>query len=100
MRALTQLAELDARLFAELEKADQFDDGYFDEQLAVRAGLLAQVINEGNVNATESNELIARSRRLKEATEQLQHQLGEQLKKMSKGRRSVKAYQTVKKNQE
>lgn len=98
MTAFKQLMHLDACLFAELEKADDFDEDYFSEQLSARADLLAQVIHEGNISAEQSNDLIARSRRLKEAAEQLQHQLGEQLKQVTKGRRSVKAYQSVKKN--
>lgn len=98
MSSLSQLTELDIQLFAELAKADEFDDEYFEQQLTVRADLLAQVISEANISAVESSELIARSRQLKEAAELLQQQLGEQLKKMSKGRRSVKAYQTVKRN--
>ncbi|MFP2770609.1 hypothetical protein [Oceanisphaera sp. KMM 10153] len=98
MSSLTQLTELDIKLFAELAKADEFDEEYFAEQLAVRADFLAQVISEGDISAAESSELIVRSRQLKEAAEQLQLQLGEQLKKMHKGRRSVQAYQTVKRN--
>lgn len=98
MTVFKQLTHLDACLFAELEKADDFDEDYFSEQLSARADLLAQVIHDGNISAEQSNDLIARSRRLKEAAEQLQHQLGEQLKQVTKGRRSVKAYQTVKKN--
>lgn len=98
MSAFKQLIHLDASLFAELEKADDFDEDYFSEQLSARADLLAQVIHEGNISAEQSNDLIARSRRLKDAAEKLQHQLGEQLKQVTKGRRSVKAYQTVKKN--
>lgn len=98
MSSLTQLTELDIQLFAELAKADEFDEEYFAKQLVVRADLLAQVIHEGSINAAESSELIARSRQLKDTAEQLQQRLGEQLKQMNKGRRSVKAYQTVKRN--
>ena len=98
MSAFSELIELDSRLFAELEKADGFDEEHFAEQVTARANLLAQVINEGNISAAESKDLIARSRQLKEAAEQLQQQLGEQLKQMNKGRRSVQAYQTVKRN--
>ncbi|MGB5856533.1 MAG: hypothetical protein WBH20_14905 [Oceanisphaera sp.] len=98
MSSLTQLTELDIQLFAELAKADEFDEDYFSVQLTARANLLAKVISEGSISTAESSELIARSRQLKEAAEQLQHQLGEHLKQMNKGRRSVKAYQTVKRN--
>ncbi|ART79742.1 hypothetical protein [Oceanisphaera avium] len=98
MSFLAQLIELDARLFAELAKDDEFDQDYFEEQLIVRADLLKNVISDGNISASESSELITRSRRLKEAAEQLQQRLGEQLKQMNKGRRSVQAYQTVKRN--
>ena len=98
MSAFKQLAELDTCLFTELAKAAEFDEAYFTEQLTVRANLLAQVINEGNISIAESNDLITRSRQLKAAAEQLQQQLGEQLKHMNKGRRSVRAYQTVKHN--
>ncbi|MBR9856088.1 MAG: hypothetical protein GYB38_00115 [Gammaproteobacteria bacterium] len=98
MSSLVQLTELDTSLFAELAKKAEFDQDYFARQLAIRADLLQQVISEGSISATESSELIARSRQLKEAAEQLQKQLGEQLKKMNKARRSVQAYQTVKRN--
>lgn len=98
MGSLVQLIELDARLFAELAKTAEFDQDYFARQLAIRADLLQQVISEGNISAAESSELITRSRQLKEAAEQLQKQLGEQLKKMNKARRSVQAYQSVKRN--
>lgn len=98
MRLYSQLVELDTRLFAELDKGDSFNDEYFAEQLTARATLLEKVIHEGNLNASEANELMARSRQLKETTEQLQQQLGEQLQQMTKGRRSVKAYQTVKRS--
>lgn len=98
MSAFKQLTELDASLFAELAKSAEFNEAYFSEQLTLRADLLAQVINEGNISIAESNDLIARSRQLKAAAEQLQQQLCEQLKQMNKGRRSVRAYQTVKRN--
>lgn len=98
MGSLVQLIELDTSLFAELGKKTEFDQDYFAHQLAVRADLLQQVISEGNISADESSELITRSRQLKEAAEQLQKQLGEQLKKMNKVRRSVQAYQSVKRN--
>lgn len=98
MSAYKKLTELDASLFAELAKAAEFDEANFSEQLISRANLLAQVINEGNISIAESNDLLARSRQLKVAAEQLQQQLGEQLKQMNKGRRSVRAYQTVKHN--
>lgn len=98
MISLKQLLELDSRLFAELAKADECDPDYLSRQLAARADLLQLVISEGKLNAGEANDLIARSRKLKDAAEQLQQQLGEQLKKMNKGRRSVQAYQTVKRN--
>lgn len=98
MSAYLQLTELDACLFAELAKADEFDEVQFAEQLTARANLLAQVINEGNISAANSKDLIARSRQLKEAAEKLQLQLGEQLKQLNKGRRSVRVYQTVKRN--
>ena len=98
MSAFIQLTELDERLFIELAKADEFDEAYFELQLSNRADLLKRVIDEANINAVESSELIARSRRLKETAEQLQQRLGEKLKKMNKGRRSVQAYQTVKRN--
>lgn len=98
MSLLAQLAELDVSLFAELSNKDDFDEEHFATQLAVRADLLTEVINQGSISAAESSELIARSRQLKDAAEQLQHQLGEQLKQINKGRRSVKAYQTVKRN--
>ncbi|GGB45103.1 hypothetical protein GCM10011502_18010 [Oceanisphaera marina] len=98
MHLYRQLVELDTRLFAELDKGDNFNDEYFAEQLTARAALLEKVIHDGRLSASEANELMARSRQLKEATEQLQQQLGEQLQQMTKGRRSVRAYQTVKKN--
>ena len=98
MSSLVQLTELDASLFAELAKTAEFDQDYFARQLAARADLLQQVISEGNISAAESSELITRSRQLKEAAEQLQKQLGDQLKKMNKARRSVQAYQSVKRN--
>lgn len=98
MSSLSQLTELDIQLFAELAKADELDEEHFAGQLVVRADLLAQVINDGNISASEANELITRSRQLKDAAEQLRRQLGEQLKSMNKGRRSVQAYQTVKRN--
>lgn len=98
MSSLKQLLELDSRLFAELAKADECDQDYLSRQLTERAALLQLVISEGKLNAGEANDLIARSRKLKDAAEQLQQQLGEQLKKMNKGRRSVQAYQTVKRN--
>lgn len=98
MSLISQLVELDKRLFAELDKGEELDQDFFDQQLAARGQLLQQVINEGHVTAEESSDLINRSRQLTTAAEQLQQQLGEQLKKMNKGRRSVQAYQTVKKN--
>lgn len=98
MSLINQLVELDKRLFAELDKGEELDQDFFDQQLAARGQLLQQVINEGHVTAEESSDLINRSRQLTTAAEQLQQQLGEQLKKMNKGRRSVQAYQTVKKN--
>lgn len=98
MSVLKTLAELDDSLFAELAKADAMDEAFFERQLALRTKLLQQVINESRVTATESSELIARSRQLKETAEQLQQQLGERLKNINKGRRSVQAYQTVKRN--
>lgn len=98
MSVLNRLTHLDASLFVELAKSDDFDDVYFSEQLSTRADLLAKVIHEGNISATQSNDLITRSRELKAAAEKLQQQLGEQLKNINKGRRSVQAYQTVKRN--
>lgn len=98
MSLINQLVELDKRLFAELDKGKELDQDFFDHQLAARGQLLQQVINEGHVTAEESSDLINRSRQLTTAAEQLQQQLGEQLKKMNKGRRSVQAYQIVKKN--
>lgn len=98
MSLISQLVELDKRLFAELDKGEELDQDFFDQQLAARGQLLQQVINEGHVTAEESSDLINRSRQLTTAAEQLQQQLGEQLKKMNKGRRSVQAYQIVKKN--
>lgn len=98
MSSLTLLTELDTSLFAELDKSDELDEDYFEEQLVLRADLLQKVIAEGSITADESNELVARSRRLKDAAEKLQQQLGEQLKKIHKGRRSVQAYQSVKHN--
>lgn len=98
MNLLKQLAELDNSLFAELAKAEECDQDDLSRQLVARADLLQRVIDEGQVGALDANELISRSRRLKEAAEQLQQNLGEQLKKMQKGRRSVRAYQNVKKN--
>ena len=98
MSSLKQLLELDSCLFAELAKADECDQDSLSCQLTERAALLQLVISEGKLNASEANDLIARSRKLKDAAEQLQQQLGEQLKKMNKGRRSVQAYQTVKRN--
>lgn len=98
MRLYEQLAQLDASLFAELEKGDAFDEAHFEAQLAQRANWLAQLIKQSDVTAAESEALILRSQQLKDAAEQFQQRLGEQLKQMNKGRRSVKAYQSVKRN--
>lgn len=98
MNLLNRLTHLDVSLFAELAKSDDFDEVYFSELLSTRADLLAQVIHEGNISTIQSNDLITRSRELKAAAEKLKQRLGEQLKNMNKGRRSVQAYQTVKRN--
>lgn len=100
MSALKTLAELDDSLFAEMEKVDGVDEWSLEQQLALRAELLQQVINEGRLSSAESGELILRSRQLKEAAELLRQQLAERLKKIHKGQRSVQAYKDVKDNQE
>ncbi|MBL1378406.1 hypothetical protein [Zobellella iuensis] len=96
MSAAQALAELDERLFTELAKVDGVDEGYLEQQLALRAELLQQVINDGRLGSAESTALIARSRQLKDAAEQLRQQLADQLKILHKGRRSVQAYKDVK----
>ena len=99
MNLLLSITELDHRLFIELAKADAMNEEYIAQQLADRAQLLQKLLqSEMLITGAESSELIARSRKLKETAELLQRQLGEQLKKMNKGRRSVQAYQTVKRN--
>ncbi|GAA3715359.1 hypothetical protein GCM10022421_23630 [Oceanisphaera sediminis] len=96
--ALEQLAELDRDLLIALSNSEQLDEHWLSEQLDERATLLQAVIKQADVTPLQSSELIARSRKLKEAAEKLQKQLGERLKKMNKGRRSVQAYQSVKRN--
>lgn len=99
MNLLKSITELDHRLFAELAKKEAVSEEYITQQLAERAHLLRKLLqSERPITVAESSELIARSRKLKETAEQLQQQLGKQLKKMTKGRRSVQAYQTVKRN--
>ena len=104
MKLLQSITKLDHCLFAELAKADAMNEEFIAQLLAERAQLLHELLqgellqSEILITADESSELIARSRKLKETAEQLQQQLGEQLKKMNKGRRSVQAYQTVKRN--
>ncbi|WP_298717822.1 hypothetical protein [uncultured Oceanisphaera sp.] len=96
--AFEQLAELDRDLLIALAHSEQLDEHWLSEQLDERATLLQAVIKQADVTPQQSSELIARSRKLKEAAEQLQQRLGEQLKKMQKGRRSMQAYQSVKRN--
>ncbi|MCT7655245.1 hypothetical protein MBH78_12245 [Oceanimonas sp. NS1] len=81
-----------------LANPEELDENGVAEQLATRARLLQDVIELGDVSKSESAELIKRSRQLKEAAEQTQRKLGEKLKAMHKGRRSVQAYQTVKRS--
>lgn len=95
---LEQLKALDETILAGLAQPDDLDEQWLSEQLQARAHLLQSVIKQGGVSANESAELIQRSRLLKDTAEAVQRQLGEKLKTMQKGRRSVNAYQTVKRN--
>ncbi|MGP7733913.1 hypothetical protein N2M06_04975 [Oceanimonas sp. AH20CE76] len=93
-----QLKALDEAVLAALGKTDELDEEWLSEQLRVRAQLLQQVIEQGNVTESDAAALIQRSRQLKETAEAVQRELANKLKTMQKGRRSVQAYQTVKRN--
>lgn len=98
MTLIEQLQRLDELVLTALAHPDELDEQWLSEQLQERAQLLQSVIEQGNVSENESTGLIQRSRQLKEAAEAVQHQLGEKLKTMQKGRRSVQAYQNVKRS--
>ncbi|PSJ46273.1 hypothetical protein C7H85_06415 [Zobellella endophytica] len=100
MTPLDELSELDTRLLAALQQPDSLEPGWLDQQLARRAALLARVIEQAQVSAEQASELVARSRRVKEAAEQTRQWFADRLARMQKGRRSVKAYQNIKRNQE
>lgn len=93
-----ELKTLDEAMLAALANPDELNEQWLSEQLQARAQLLHTIIEQGGVSEKESSELIQRSRVLKDAAEAVQRQLGEKLKTMHKGRRSVQAYQTVKRS--
>ncbi|MHA6963349.1 hypothetical protein [Zobellella denitrificans] len=100
MSELEQLAELDKTLLAALANIDELDQDWLGRQLALRAELLQQVIDRGDVSPEQAAELVGRSRRVKDSAEQARQLLADKLAQMQKGRRSVRAYQSVKRNQE
>lgn len=95
---LEELKALDETVLDVLANPDDLNEHWLSEQLQARAQLLRTIIEQGGVSEKESSELIQRSRVLKDAAEAVQRQLGEKLKTMHKGRRSVQAYQTVKRS--
>lgn len=100
MTELEQLAELDKTLLAALARVEELDQDWLGRQLALRAELLQRLIDNGEVSSEQAVELVVRSRRVKDAAEQARQLLADKLAKMQKGRRSVRAYQNVKRNQE
>lgn len=93
-----QLKALDEAVLAALGKTDELDEEWLSEQLQARAQLLQQVIEQGSVSESEAAALVSRSRQLKEKAEAVQRELANKLKTMQKGRRSVQAYQNVKRS--
>lgn len=98
MTLMKQLKALDEGLLVAFSKPDDLNEDVLAAQLETRAHMLQRLIEQGGVSEKESSELIQRSRVLKDAAEAVQRQLGEKLKTMHKGRRSVQAYQTVKRS--
>ncbi|OYD25902.1 hypothetical protein [Oceanimonas baumannii] len=98
MTLVEQLEKLDESVLAALVNPDALDEQWLSEQLQTRAHLLQQLIEQGSVSEHDSAALIQRSRQLKASAEAVKQQLGDKLKSMKKGRRSVQAYQTVKRN--
>lgn len=101
MSALRKLTELDDHLLKILKDGDSIDEVDIEKQLALRGELLKEVINEEtSIEQAEAEQLILRSRQLKAAAENLRQELADKLKSMNKGWRLIKAYQSVKNNQE
>lgn len=92
------LSCLDEQLFSAFEQSEQLNEDWLSARLQERAQLLHDVIEQGQLPDAMAAELIRRSRRLKETAESVQRELAERLKKMQKGRRSVQAYQTIKRS--
>lgn len=94
---LHQLAQLDDTLLALLRaNIEDFDDAALQSGLEQRAGLLEQLVKQGEASEQQIQEVIARSKTLATLAEQVKMQLGEQLATIQKGRRSQLAYQNVK----
>lgn len=96
MSSLSQLNELDEQLLRSLAEPERLDYEALGPLLEIRARLLQAVIAEAVISEQEAAELVARSRRLKQAAEAVRRQLADTLATAQKGRRSTQAYAQVK----
>jgi hypothetical protein len=91
-----ELTALDEALLELFANTEQLDDSRLARLLEQRARLLQKVIDEATVSPEQVEQLVARSRRLKQAAEEARRQLADTLAAAQKGRRSTQAYAQVK----
>ncbi len=98
MSLLEQLQALDQSLLAEFADPEQLQAETIGARLAERARLLQLLMNTDMLDAGQVAELVERSRQLAQRAEHSRTLLAEKLAGLKKGRRSVRAYQNVKRN--
>ncbi|OIN07719.1 hypothetical protein [Oceanisphaera psychrotolerans] len=101
MSPLEQLQALDQSLLAEFADPEQLQAETMGARLAERARLLRSIIESKDTETFDAGqvaELVERSRRLIQEAEHGRTLLAEKLAGLKKGRRSVRAYQNVKRN--
>ncbi|WP_417614599.1 hypothetical protein [Oceanisphaera sp.] len=98
MSLIEQLRQLDNGLLAEFADPEQLQPETIGSRLAERARLLQILMDTEMLDAEQVNELIERSRHLTQEAEHSRTLLADKLANLQKGRRSVQAYQNIKKN--
>ncbi|AEY02441.1 hypothetical protein GU3_13440 [Oceanimonas sp. GK1] len=102
MSLLRDLELIDERLVQELDKEEELDETLIQSELSSRARILDELnilITSGAIPVSDVSKLIERSKNLKDKSEKLQNKLGNKLKEINKGKRLVKAYNSIKYNE-